>query len=652
MSDNYFMGLDGFVWFTGVVEDRNDPSQLGRVKVRCLGFHTEDKNKIPTDSLPWAHVMHPVTDPSMQGMGTTPSFLVEGTWVVGFFTDAKEKQQPIIMGSLPGIPQSTSDTTMGFNDPTGTYPNTSHDPSRHSIDESDVNRLARNSEDYIHHVITRKDTEYDGVFREDDTSLSEGQNTSAIFGASDTTSVTTSEGAAPDGVTVSVPVANEKNIIGSTELEIQKGEYPYEDIQESLIPESPDYVVSTSSVKDKVETKWWNGVESEDETKRVATVDASRTADTINPTYGASDMSADGGPFGGGGSALGTQGETSSPGSITWNEPKTTDKTSSGETRYSAVYPKNHVFESESGHIKEYDDTVGAERIHEYHKAGTFYEIDADGNKVTRIVGSKYEIVAGTEFVNIKGDVNLTIDSNCKTYIKGDHDIQIDGNVNEIIKGTYTRKVTGNVIEQIGDADNISSKDEIIFGNVTEVIGDTENPSTKTEITFGNYVLTIGDENNESTKTETTFGNVTEIVGLDSVFFSTKSETIYGNVTEIIGTTTNTATKTQNIFGNSAITIGDVSNPSTFTETVHGNFSTTIGDTTNTTSTFSDTIFGAITNDFKSTLTSTITGAVSETLSSTMTQAITGAVSETFSAGQTTTVTGTMDLNGTTITLN
>ena len=106
MSDNYFMGLDGFIWFTGVVEDRNDPSQLGRVKVRCLGFHTEDKNKIPTDSLGLVlHVMHPVTDPSMQGMGTTPSFLVEGTWVVGFFTDAKEKQQPIIMGSLPGIPQ-------------------------------------------------------------------------------------------------------------------------------------------------------------------------------------------------------------------------------------------------------------------------------------------------------------------------------------------------------------------------------------------------------------------------------------------------------------------------------------------------------------------------------------------------------------------
>ena len=40
------MGKDGFQWFVGVVEDRNDPKYLGRVRVRCLGHHTEDKNKI------------------------------------------------------------------------------------------------------------------------------------------------------------------------------------------------------------------------------------------------------------------------------------------------------------------------------------------------------------------------------------------------------------------------------------------------------------------------------------------------------------------------------------------------------------------------------------------------------------------------------
>ena len=114
MNENYFMGLDGFVWFIGVVENRNDPAKLGRVQVRCLGFHTEDLTDIPSADLPWAHVMMPVTDPSMQGLGNTPSFLVEGSWVVGFFRDANEKQQPIIMGSLPGNPQNEADITKGL----------------------------------------------------------------------------------------------------------------------------------------------------------------------------------------------------------------------------------------------------------------------------------------------------------------------------------------------------------------------------------------------------------------------------------------------------------------------------------------------------------------------------------------------------------
>ena len=48
---SYFMGKDGFTWFVGCVEDRNDPERLGRVRVRCLGYHTEDKSKIPTEDL-------------------------------------------------------------------------------------------------------------------------------------------------------------------------------------------------------------------------------------------------------------------------------------------------------------------------------------------------------------------------------------------------------------------------------------------------------------------------------------------------------------------------------------------------------------------------------------------------------------------------
>jgi len=173
-EQSYFMGQDGFSWFVGVVEDRNDPLRLGRVRVRCLGFHTSDLRELPTTDLPWAHVMHPVTDPSMQGMGSTPSFLVEGSWVVGFFRDTQEKQQPLIIGSLPGIPDEAADNRYGFNDPrgptseqveyagdvwNGPYPVDGEDstmPSGHETGESDTNRLAQGSTSETHQSLINR----------------------------------------------------------------------------------------------------------------------------------------------------------------------------------------------------------------------------------------------------------------------------------------------------------------------------------------------------------------------------------------------------------------------------------------------------------------------------------------------------------------
>ena len=101
-----FMGKDGFQWFVGVVEDRQDPKKLGRVRVRCLGYHSENISDLPTSDLPWAHPMNPVTSATVSGLGQTPLGMVEGTWVVGFFQDADEAQQPIIIGTLPGVPSS------------------------------------------------------------------------------------------------------------------------------------------------------------------------------------------------------------------------------------------------------------------------------------------------------------------------------------------------------------------------------------------------------------------------------------------------------------------------------------------------------------------------------------------------------------------
>ena len=116
-----FMGKDGFVWFVGVVEDRHDPEKMGRLRVRALGHHSSDLSKIPTEDLPWAYVMAPTTTSSMHGLGETPHFIVQGSWVLGFFRD-EEKQQPIILGTLPGLNTELADTNKGFNDPEGVYP--------------------------------------------------------------------------------------------------------------------------------------------------------------------------------------------------------------------------------------------------------------------------------------------------------------------------------------------------------------------------------------------------------------------------------------------------------------------------------------------------------------------------------------------------
>ena len=120
--NNNFIGMDGFLWFYGVVEDRQDPYMIGRVRVRCLGHHTENKSTLPTEDLPWAQVILPVTSAGISGVGQTPLGLVEGSHVFGFFRDGEARQEPVVMGSLPGYPGELANTEKGFYDPNGEYP--------------------------------------------------------------------------------------------------------------------------------------------------------------------------------------------------------------------------------------------------------------------------------------------------------------------------------------------------------------------------------------------------------------------------------------------------------------------------------------------------------------------------------------------------
>ena len=102
---NNFIGMDGFVWFYGVVEDRQDPYMIGRVKVRCFAHHTGDKTTLPTSDLPWAQV---VGETGTSGIGSFRTFYPD-SFVFGTFIDGSNRQIPIILGAVPykSMPSTT-----------------------------------------------------------------------------------------------------------------------------------------------------------------------------------------------------------------------------------------------------------------------------------------------------------------------------------------------------------------------------------------------------------------------------------------------------------------------------------------------------------------------------------------------------------------
>ena len=117
-QDDQFVGGQ-FDWFIGVVEDNLDQQGRNRVKVRCFGYHTEDKAELPTKDLPYATVMMPTTGPSVEGIGMNHQLLT-GSWVVGFFRDGPSAQDPIVMGSIGSFTSQARDPNLGFS---GAYGN-------------------------------------------------------------------------------------------------------------------------------------------------------------------------------------------------------------------------------------------------------------------------------------------------------------------------------------------------------------------------------------------------------------------------------------------------------------------------------------------------------------------------------------------------
>ena len=321
--------------YYGVVESRADPKELGRLRVRVLGVHTEDRVLLPTSDLPWAQVL--THDGSNSGLGTSPSFFVEGTWVLVDFFD-RDMQEPYVIGGIVGAPTSLGNPDVGFND-----------PNRRSTDSS--------SDDYKLSVY-------------------------------------------PKAVNVSDVHENARGSLTA------------------VSPVARDTIRKTS----------------------VATADFDSM--TVNTVSGSLTVSASDGS--------------------TFNEPLVIDDSSNGSTgTYRPTYTKNHVYNSEKGHLLEFDDTEGYNRLAITHSAGSYQEYSNDGTYVSHIVSKMYETVSNDKFSLIEGDSVETIDKGLKLKVNklgasgNNYDIEVGANasLNIMVRtGDVNLNVTGNVnVKSSGD---------------------------------------------------------------------------------------------------------------------------------------------------------------------------------------------------------
>lgn len=152
---------------------------------------------------------------------------------------------------------------------------------------------------------------------------------------------------------------------------------------------------------------------------------------------------------------------------------------------FGAKYPYNHVRETESGHIQEFDDTPGYERIHTYHRSGTFTEIDANGTQVNKIVGDGYIIIEREGFIFIGGDANVTVAGNVNIMCQSDANIQVEGsaemriggnmdigvaqNMNVAVEGDFSLWANGAMNIQAKGKGHVRTNDDLFVSSNSEV---------------------------------------------------------------------------------------------------------------------------------------------------------------------------------------
>lgn len=82
------------------------------------------------------------------------------------------------------------------------------------------------------------------------------------------------------------------------------------------------------------------------------------------------------------------------------------------QSAYNAEYPHNRVIQTASGHVIELDDTPDHERIHIYHKSGSYIEINSEGQVVHKAAAGSIDVTAGTKTLYADKDIDIAADNN------------------------------------------------------------------------------------------------------------------------------------------------------------------------------------------------------------------------------------------------
>ena len=262
-----------------------------------------------------------------------------------------------------------------------------------------------------------------------------------------------------------------------------------------------------------------------------------------------------------------------------WNEPNPryggTDTSSTkylGSVTMSSLYPFNHVRMSESGHVEEWDDTENSERLHRYHRKGTFEEIQPDGTRVVKVVANDYEIVIGNKDVLISGVCNVTIEGDCRLLYQSDLVQEVYGDYHLHVHGDKRTKIHGNEATEVladrkvvvnGFDDLKVGKDQYINIDVDRIInvgslGGTKEDGTPLTGNVKENILGNLSEVTQGTMSTMVSKNTTLIcaAAMDIFSLSDMGISTNANLNHSVGTTESIGNIVQTVTGNINQTVG------------------------------------------------------------------------------------------------